>query len=242
MYITYRGAKVNYIKTIGKGRTILFLHGWGGDTQSFLTFAKGHNAILLDFPPFGKSAEPKSPYTLEDYVIITQKILKKENQQLVDVVAHSFGARVAIWLAAKDTCVNKLILTGAAGLKPKFSLKKVLAKLRYKNAKRLVSLGLKDKKSLDKYGSSDYRALSLVMKKTFVNIVNFYQNDMLKDIKCATLLVWGKEDKETPLCFAKHIKKQLTDCGLVVWEGLGHFAYLQKAQHFGAIINNFFKD
>ena len=211
MYITYRGARVNYIKTAGEGRTILFLHGWGGNINSFFAFAKGHNAILIDFPPFGKSTEPKVPYTLNDYVIITQTILKKENQPLVDVVAHSFGARVAIWLAAKTTCVNKLVLTGAAGLKPKFSIKKALAKLRYKNAKRLVRLGLKDKKSLNKFGSSDYRALSPVMKKTFVNIVNFYQNDMLKDIKCATLLVWGKEDKETPLCFAKHIKRQLTD-------------------------------
>ncbi len=134
-----------------------------------------------------------------------------------------------------------MLLTGSAGLKPKFSLKKYVAKLKYKRLKALVKEGKISESVLNNYGSDDYKRLSPVMKKTFVNIVNFYQNDSLKNIKCATLLVWGRQDKETPLAFAKTIKRKVKDCGLVTFEG-GHFAYLEHAASFNIIINNFFKD
>ncbi len=241
MFIIYRERKVYYTKTKGDGYPTLFLHGWGGSTQSFEYFAKEYNAILVDFPPFGKSQEPKYTYTLDDYIEIINKILTKEKISKVNLVAHSFGGRVAIALA-RQGIVNKLVLTGSAGLKPRASIKKSFAKFRYKIAKFLVKSRLRDKSYLDKFGSSDYKALGSKMKKTFVNIVNFYQNDMLKDIKCATLLVWGGKDNQTPLYMAKTFEKSIKDSGLVVFEGCGHFAYVEKAFEFKKILNNFFKD
>ena len=47
MNIIYKQTKVNYIIT-GEGQnTILFLHGWGGSTQSFLPLAKQYNAKCI---------------------------------------------------------------------------------------------------------------------------------------------------------------------------------------------------
>ena len=241
MFIIYRERRVNYIKNIGSGYPTLFLHGWGGNVESFKYFVKDKNAILIDFPPFGKSQNPKYEYTLNDYVNIVIKILNKEKIDKVNIVAHSFGGRVAILLATKGY-VNKLVLTGSAGLKPKYSIKKSFAKTRYKLAKLIVKLKLKDKSYLKKFGSSDYKCLDDNMKKTFINIVNFYQNDMLKDIKCDTLLVWGDKDTETPLYMAKTFEKNINGSGLVVFAGSGHFAYIEKAFAFEKIINNFFKD
>lgn len=241
MFIIYKERRVHYIKNNGNGYPIVFLHGWGGSTKSFEYFAKGKNSIIIDFPPFGMSKEPKYAYTLDDYVNIVIKIIKKEKIEKINIVAHSFGGRVALALAAKGF-VNKMVLTGSAGLKPKYSLKRAFAKFRFKMAKFIVKLKLKDKSYLNKFGSSDYKSLSGIMKKTFVNIVNFYQNDMLNDVKCDTLLIWGSNDTETPLYMAKTFEKKIKGSGLVIFKNCGHFAYIEKAFAFEKIINNFFKD
>lgn len=241
MYIVYREKKVFYTRKKAKGIPTLFLHGWGCDGKSLKALAKDKNAILIDFPPFGKSQSPNHVYTLFDYVNIVLKILEKENVEKVDVIAHSFGGRVALELANMGV-VNKLVLMGSAGLKPRFSIKKYIAKIKYKRAKYLVKKGILPESHLDKYGSSDYKTLSPDMKKTFVNIVNFYQNDILKYINCDTLLLWGKEDKETPISYAKTFAKNIKNSAVIYFENSGHFAYLQKNYEHCLIINNFLKD
>jgi pimeloyl-ACP methyl ester carboxylesterase len=241
LYIVYRDKKVYYTRLKGDGKPLVLLHGWGGDSRSLGMFARGKNAISIDFPPFGKSAEPCYEYTLFDYVNIVLKIFEKEKIEKVDCIAHSFGGRVALQIASMGL-VDKLVIMGGAGLKSKFSIKKYIAKLKYKAARRRVVKGILDKSALDKYGSADFRELSPIMKKTFVNIVNYHQNNILKDIKCATLLLWGSKDTQTPISYAKTMTKNMVDCKLIEFEDCGHFAYLQRPFEFLTITNKFLKD
>ncbi len=238
MKIVYKGADVYYRYKKG-GRPILFLHGWGGNHNSFKPFIREED-LVIDFPPFGRSGQPLSVYTLQDYVNIVLNILQKEKIQKISIVAHSFGGRVALELAAKYKVVDRLLLTGCAGLKPKFSIKKYINVKKYKRIKKKAQKGFISLDVLDKYGSSDYQKLDPIMKKTFVNIVKYYQNDILKSITCATLLVWGKQDKETPLYMAKTLKQNIKDCELIVYSG-GHFAYIDNCYAFNKLINNFLR-
>lgn len=235
MYVIYKSTKIYYER---KGLTkypIIFLHGWGGSSDSFRAFAKAGD-ILIDFPPFGKSSEPKCVFCLEDYVNIVLKIIKKEDLKKVSIVAHSFGGRVALELSSKYNIVERQVLTGCAGLKPKFSLKKYLAVKKYKKIKKKAPFS----KQLEKFGSTDYKSLSPCMKKTFVNIVNNHQNRVLKNINCDTLLVWGKNDRETPLYMAKILKKYIRESELILYNG-GHFCYLENSYAFSKILDSFLR-
>lgn len=240
LFFYYKGSKVYYEYIKQPKVPVLFLHGWGGSTESFKGFYE-EGDILLDFPPFGKSQKPIVEYTLNDYVNIVVLLLRKINVDKVNIVAHSFGARVAICLAAKYNIVDRLIITAGAGIRPRFSLKKYFAKIRYKRVKKLVQKNKLNVSYLNKFGSDDYKKLDNLMKKTFVNIVNYYQNDILKDIRCDTLLVWGKDDNQTPLYMAKHIKRHIKNCQLITYEG-GHFVYLEKSFAFLKIINAFLRN
>ena len=112
------------------------MHGWGGSVVSFkgvLDFLCGkHKCISLDFPPFGKSEEPKQTYDLYDYLNIIKRILEKNKIEKVSVVAHSFGCRVAILLSTKTKFVDKMVFTGAAGIKPKKTIKKLFKRAKYR--------------------------------------------------------------------------------------------------------------
>lgn len=244
MIFEYDSLKVYYeYYGIESEEPILFLHGWEGSTQSFKYFcdklSKKHKCINLDFPPFGNSSCPKKPLTVNDYSNIVLELLKHLNVFSVNIVAHSFGGRVAINLASKTNVVKKLLLTGCAGIK-KRSAKKFFKITKYKFLKFLVKIKFYPQKKLQKYGSEEYKKLNPIMRQTFINVVNYNQTDLLKRISVPTLLVWGSLDKETPFCFTKIFKNNIKDCEVIEFENCSHFAYLEKPNLFLNILFSYF--
>ncbi|MCL2177591.1 MAG: alpha/beta hydrolase [Firmicutes bacterium] len=243
-------------------QTIVFLHGWGGSIDSFIYIAKAlstkYRCILIDLVGHGKTDYPNAPFTIYDYAEHTLEVLKALQVDNTYIVAHSFGGRIALLLSAyHPALIKKQILTGCAGIKPKRKLKVRLKILQYKIAKRLVKLGLRKKCVLNKYGSKDYKALTPArpsnsvhtkkpcqtatdnLKKSFISVVNHDLTRYLKYIDTPTLLVWGKNDVDTPIYMAHKLNKHIKDSGLIVYEG-DHFAYLQNANAFIKVTKHFF--
>ena len=237
--ITYR-----YHKSEQNAKTVLLLHGWGGNLNSFRALEEwlkvaGFSVLTIDFPGFGGSDAPREDFVLDDYVKIVLELLEQEVVKSCSIVAHSFGGRVAIKLASsnKKELIEKLVLVDSAGIKPRFSLKTKLKILRYKFLKKLKKMGL-IKRDLSNFGSDDYKAMPEALKPVFNRVINEDLSPYLKDIECPTLLVWGKYDKDTPLYMAKKMKKNIKDCAIITFEG-GHFAYLKNAEKFNIITKEF---
>ena len=235
MFHTYKGINI-YYKIVGKGKIpIVFLHGWGGNTNSFLYICKhltmDFRALFIDFPPFGNSDEPTQTFDIFDYANMTREIITINNFENCNIVAHSFGGRVATILASEGIA-NKLILTASAGMKVKRSPKYYIKVYWHKLLKKIgiTSNG----------GSADYKQLSTKMKKTFVNIVNTNLEKYAININVPTILFWGKNDKDTPFYMAKRLKKLIKNSEIVSYNNCGHFCYLEKHQNFVGVINSFF--
>src|SRR5690554_5589188 len=111
MYFTFRDLKV-YYNVVGNGETLVFLHGWGVSSSTFddvINELKNYYQIVtIDFSGFGLSEEPKTPFTLHDYVEEFKALIEYLNLQNITIVAHSFGGRVAISYCNKYD-VKKLI-------------------------------------------------------------------------------------------------------------------------------------
>lgn len=229
-----------YYETYGSGEDyVLFLHGWGGSSKSFSVFydkmLKNKKLLNLDFPPFRESDEPKNPLTVEDYCDMVKSLIDFLEIKKVSIICHSFGGRVAISFANRyNDYVDKMIFIDTAGLKYKFSITKELKILKYKFKKKL---GL----NTENFGSNDYKQLSPVMKQTFVNIVNYDQTQICKNITNEVLILWGKEDKETPLYMAKKLNKLIKNSALIVFENSGHFSHYDNFYQFTKIVDNFLK-
>lgn len=228
MYFNFNNINVFYNIIGEKGSWLLFLHGWGGNSQSFLPlypkFSK-HRCLTIDFPPFGNSAEPNVSWSLNDYVKMVFALLKFLKIKKVKIISHSFGGRVAILLASNYNIVEKLVLVDSAGIKPKKSFAVRFKIFKYKLFKKM---GIQQKNS----GSLDYKLLSENMKKTFVITVNQFLDNDCKKITCKTLIVFGKQDKETPIYMAKKLHKYIKNSQLLLLENAGHFSYLDKFSEF----------
>lgn len=208
----------------GIGDYIIFMHGWGGNKDSLACLIEKlstrYCCISVDFYGFGDTPMPNRVLKLSDYTDSIRELCLHYHTGQVILVGHSFGGRVAIDYASKYANVDKIILIDSAGMKPRFSLIKKSKIVKYKLCKKL---NIKQKT----VGSKDYRELNNLMRGTFVNIVNTFQEKQLNKIYAKTLIIWGRKDKDTPLYMAKRFNKKLLNSELHVYDG-GHFCYLDR--------------
>ena len=249
------GTRIHWEKTGQGAKRVVLLHGWGCSIRLMeplaQALAQDMTVLSLDFPGFGESGRPPEPWGVPEYAEALRSLLE-EDFLPCSVVAHSFGGRVALWLAASHPEMwEKMVITGGAGLrKPQteegrrrseaFRRKKALAQ---RLGKLPLLQGVMEKaqeKLRQKYGSADYNALDEEMRKTFVRVINLDLADCLPRVKQPTLLIWGDRDTETPLWMGQKMEREIPDAGLVVLEGGSHFAYLEQAPRFQAIVRNFF--
>ena len=73
-----------------------------------------------------------------------------------------------------------------------------------------------------------------------VDAVNCDLKKVMKKIEnVETLLIYGKEDKTTPVELGKIIEKNITGSALVIMEHCGHFPYLEQPTVFQLILDSF---
>lgn len=249
-----RGIQINY-EVSGAGAPLLFLHGWGGCINSFLPviqeMSKYRTVYALDFPGFGQSETPKEPMGVPEYTEVTAAFIREMGIEGADIINHSFGGRVSILLAAQyPELVGKIIFTDAAGVRPRRTIKYYCKVLFFKLCKKAAKnraatalfrfFGVDVQKRVKNSGSADYRALkSEVMRATFVRVVNQDLTPYLSKIKAPSLLVYGRQDEDTPLKVAKIMEKKIPDAGLVVLENAGHFSYLDQYAQYIKIVKVF---
>lgn len=249
----YDGLDIAYYK-VGTGKPLIMLHGWGSSSAVMMPLAKKlasyRTCILLDLPGFGESPEPRSAWSVGNYARMVLAFLQENYPDTpVDFLVHSFGGRILLKiLSMKDwpVQIDKMIITGGAGLKPKRSLSFHAKRLTAKLLKLPVKLVIPSKrdavmKRLRKtqlwksLGSSDYQKLTGVMRETFVKSVTEFFDDQLSAIDEEMLLLWGKDDSATPMDQAKRLEKGLKNSALVEIEEAGHYAFLDQPAKFTAI-------
>ena len=239
MFLDYHGAKIYFSVCGGKNKPVnIFLHGWGQSGECFkriISNLKGFRNICIDFPGFGKS-EPQSQLNMFSYVQMLEDFCRRNNIKKCNIIGHSFGGRVGILLAAlhKDL-VERLVLIGSAGIKPKRGMKYHANVFCYKFLK---ILGCPPKNT----GSDDYRQLSPDMRKTFVNIVNTHLEEYCTLIQSPTMIIFGENDTQTPLYMAKKLKKLIKNSQLIVLKHAGHFCFIEREIQVCLILQQFLKE
>lgn len=238
MKIKIDNINVNYIQ-YGEGKDVLLLHGWGQNIQMMKpigdNLCRNHRITIIDFPGFGESDEPLVPWTIRDYAVLVEKLVKELGIKKPVVMGHSFGGRVAIYFSA-DNPIEKLVLFGSPCIREETALPlsvRILKKL--KTLPGLDKLGEKMKKYI---GSRDYKAASPIMRQTLVNVVNEDLASYARKIEEPTLLIWGENDTEAPVEGAKELEKIMIDAGLIILPGT-HYAYLENLGQVITILNNF---
>jgi pimeloyl-ACP methyl ester carboxylesterase len=207
----------------GSGETrVLALHGWGRTGADFAGILARHSGLALHLPGFGPAPAPPTAWSSAEYATVIAEAL--EGMGPLVVLGHSFGGRIAVRLAASyPHLVSQLILTGVpltrvktpSRPKPLFRLAKALHRA------TLIPEPVMEA-ARQKYGSTDYKNASGVMRDILVTVI---QEDYLDDatrVSCPVSMVWGELDVPAPVAAAQRALDFFPDATLRVVSGAGH--------------------
>lgn len=239
MIYDYRDAKIFYRFFNKKSEiTNIYLHGWGCDHRSFLFCHKNiedMSSLFVDFPPFGESSKDIKNWSVFTYANMVISLCQHLGIEKYNIIGHSFGGRIAIIMSVLCKAeTNKLVLVDSAGVRPRRSLAYYLKVWIYKLRRKL---GL----DVSNFGSCDYRSLGKDMRKIFNSIVTTHLDDFLPFIKSKTLIVFGKDDKTTPIYMAKKLQRRIKNSKLVLLSDAGHFCFVDRRLEFLSQLGNFLK-
>jgi pimeloyl-ACP methyl ester carboxylesterase len=247
------GLNIDYLQTnfATNKNCLVILHGWGARAERWanvleLLEEQGIFAIAPDLPGFGNSDSPKEPWTLDNYERFVSEFLRHLNIQGFGLLGHSFGGRIAIKFAADNLPgLNKLFLVASAGVTPRNKLRIGTYKIATKIAKPIFSIpplnifaNLTRKIIYKVSGSHDYYLQNGYMRQTFKNTIDEDLTPLLSRIHSPTFIIWGDDDKMTPLSDARIMDKNIRNSKLTILEGGSHSPNVQMPKKLAETIAN----
>ena len=236
---------------LGEGRPVVALHGWGGAIRSFWPVAeqlapRGYQVHVVDLPGFGASELPPRPWGVAEYSRFVVSYLDAAGLERADLLGHSFGGRISLVLAAEQPArVRKLVLASSAGIRSRPSLRQ-RARGMGAHAVRttLDQLGMEtlrerlQRRYNNRYASDDYLSAG-PLRETFLRVIDEALTPYAQRVQAPTVLIWGDQDPDTPLWQGRRLEELIPDAGLIVFQGAGHFAYLERLPDYLRIVDHF---
>lgn len=233
--------------------TLVLLHGWLQDWQSWspliTTLSEKYQLVIPDIPGFGESTLKEKAWNSEQYAQWCAAFinsLELPEKAPLFIVGHSFGGKIAAVTTALHSTTPKitgLLLCSASGLPDTLSLstqlKQTCVSCIPSPIKKIVS-GKAKHAILRTLGISTDHLISSKQQRAILKlIVRENISEFLQKITIPTLLIWGKNDTDTPLHQGKEMHVLLAHSKLEIMDKSGHFPFYDQPKKCIASINSF---
>jgi pimeloyl-ACP methyl ester carboxylesterase len=98
-------SQVIHYEVLGRGRPLIFLHGWVGSWRYWIPVMQAASisfrTYALDLWGFGDSAKDGTQYSLDRQVNLIEKFLEQMGMGKIALVGHGLGAVVAVLFALR---------------------------------------------------------------------------------------------------------------------------------------------
>jgi pimeloyl-ACP methyl ester carboxylesterase len=246
MKVIVQELAINY-RDEGLGGTILLLHGWQNNLNTFDKIARllteSFRIVRLDLPGFGESESPSKDWDLNAYVKFVEDFIRKLDLKPEAIIGHSFGGRIII-KSRGVFGVKKNILIASAGVAKRDNFRNKVMKGTSMIIGPLLKIpplslirGRIRAWFYDKIKSDYLRSES--MKGIFVKVISENLADDCSKIRVPTLLIWGRDDSETPLSEGKTMSQIIPNSKLEVINKAGHFVHQYHPETVANLIKSF---
>jgi pimeloyl-ACP methyl ester carboxylesterase/ketosteroid isomerase-like protein len=246
-----------FSESSGEGDPVLLVHGATGDSTEYWgdvreLLARRYRVITYDQRGFGRSPQGSAEAGLDTFVSDAVDLLEALQAVPATVVGLSLGGIVAQELAARHpTHVERLVLSATpARIGPRLQLLgRVLGSVAATGDMELLF----DLNTVFCHGEEhlrEHRALLRRRRDEFVAAGGAGWAHRLGpapawdgvepgSIRCPTLLVYGDEDAEMPLRYARELQKRIPGARLTVLPGAGHKCAEEQPEAFAEAITTF---
>ena len=262
-FIQAGGVRLHY-NDIGQGTPVVCLHGGGPGASGWSNFSQNVPALsarfrllLVDMPQFGRSEKVVFKEGRLTYVArVLKDFLDRLDIARPHFIGNSMGAQTAFKFAIDyPDRIDRLVAMGNGSItqtvftpRPTEGVKMIQAF--YKGAgpspeklRRLIETLVYDASFLTEdllaqrfAAANDPETVALWSKSP---PANEELGALLDKVACRTLLVWGLEDRFSPIEGGLALLKRLKDARLHVFAKCGHWAQVEKAREFERLTLDF---
>lgn len=225
---------------------VYLLHGWSVNQlnqnkwQPLMDELANQGVKTVFVPIPGLTSPLNEVWDLSDFIRWLGQTLPASP---VILLGHSFGGQLAAAFAAQyPDRVKKLILVDSSGVRDHsvwattkrtvFLILAKLGKLLFKNEAL--------RKFLYKAArEQDYLNAPPLLRRSMSNILDAEIDQELVKIKCPTLLIWGRQDRVTPLWLGQFFKQQIKQSRLEIIEQARHSPQFTHVREVARLITSF---
>ncbi len=240
----------------GKGPVLVLLHGFIVDSRSWepqiQELSRHFTIIAWDPPGTGHSDNPPDGFTISDWADCLAQLLDAAGIDKGHIVGLSWGGILAQeFYHRHPSRVSSLILAdtyaGWKGSLPESAEERLATCLQDASlpAAEFVPKYIKGmfgekstKETQEKMVSmmSDFHPAGFRLMAISSNIDT---RKILPTIKVPTLLIWGDQDKRSPLDFAQQMLAEIPGAKLATITGAGHVSNMEAPAEFNEIVRDF---
>lgn len=268
-YAVIDGVRICYIDNAKADKPVLiFLHGLSLSIHNFRYnypyFFENYHVIALDFPGFGKSEQPDLPYSIQYFSTFLLQFMDTLDVDKATLIGNSLGAHVAIQFAIDYPArTDALVLGSSTGIRPRLGRLEDIAIDWYITEERFMYLS--EKKIREHIEWSWHKILPathelvrhriLYRRKYFGSDVYYMNNrafvhgllhvikdsvrDVLNQVQCPTLIVWGEFDVVTNIDDAYFLHDHIAGSELAIIADAGHLSHIEEPQEYNRIVEDF---
>ncbi|MSP97691.1 MAG: alpha/beta fold hydrolase [Betaproteobacteria bacterium] len=249
---------------IGKGYPVVCLHGggpgasgWSNFSQNVPALSSKFRLLLLDMPQFGRSEKVVIKGGRLTYVAgVLKAFLDELKIPKTHFIGNSMGAQTAFKFAIDNPeRIDRLVAMGNGTItqtvftpRPTEGIKQIQGFYKgegpsAEKLRRLISTLVYDASFLtdallaERFAAANDPEAVALWSKTPPQ--NEDIGSLLDKILCPTLLIWGIEDRFSPIEGGLALLKRLKDARLHVFAQCGHWAQVEKAREFERLTLDF---
>ncbi|HEY9075117.1 MAG TPA: alpha/beta hydrolase [Anaerolineaceae bacterium] len=227
--------KIVHYEVLGRGRPIIFLHGWVGSWRYWIPAMQAASvncrAYALDLWGFGDTQKDPQRYSLARQAELVDRFLDQMGIGRVALVGHGLGAAVALLYARTHPEVVDRVLTAGCPLEEQ----RLSPRLRTTPPAELADW-LLGKTPLTEPARSDAPKTD---PAAVLNSLSGLAAAGLRDITTPCLLVYGQNDPVVPPP-EQDLLSSLPEQIHVIWfEQSGHFPMLDEGNKFSRLLADF---
>ncbi|MGB8983408.1 MAG: alpha/beta hydrolase [Anaerolineales bacterium] len=234
--ILLEGSIVHY-EVLGRGRPVIFLHGWVGSWRYWITSMQvtstSYRAYALDLWGFGDTAHNILNYSLEQQATLIDRFLNEMGIGKIALVGHGLGALVGMTFATRfPQSVDRVMAVSCP-----LNYDSVNARLRTASPSDLTdwlsSRSPEATTALSDFAKTDTQAITASM--VGLQADNLFGNFRTLNIPC--LLVYG--DKDQAITTPQEEFSLSTMTHQIELEGSGHFPMIDETIRFNRLLTDF---
>ncbi len=227
-----------HYETLGRGRPLIFLHGWVGSWRYWIPMMQAASlnfrAYALDLFGFGDSAK-NNCYAVEQQSEMINGFLDKMGIGRVALVGHGLGAAVALDFARKHPGVVDRVMAVS------FPLEQTMINSRLRSTAPVDLAGwLLGRSSITEAVYVDAAKTDLqAVISSFNSLQSFSLQTIWQETNTASLLVHGWNDPAVQHPRQEQVANLPEQVSLVTFDQGGHFPMLDDSSKFNRLMNDF---